>query len=131
MTPSKPAGTIHLIDGKIFGDIASFYSEVFLKIENLDENVKKHFEENAMIHLPSIEKYSINSSIHCGENLFINYSSNELNKYSFNKSNNQTNSSNQSDQINSTNNILSSSIQAGWFFHLIFFSLYQISYRIE
>lgn len=124
LTPSKPAGTIHLIDGKIFGDIASFYSEVFLNIENLDENVKKHFEENSMIQLPSLDKYSNNSAIHCGQNLFIHYSANQLNNYSFNKSNNQSNDSNQSQQNNSTNNILSSSIQAGLSSQFFFICLY-------
>ena len=125
LTPSKPAGTIHLIDGNIFGDIASFYSEVFLKIENLQAKVEKYFEENSLIDLPMMKKSSFNSSehfpLHCGENLFLKYSTNQFNQFSFNSDNQNNDQFSQIKSNNSTNNVLSSSIQAGLFFSICFY----------
>ncbi|CAF1487044.1 unnamed protein product, partial [Rotaria sp. Silwood1] len=93
LTPSKPAGTINLIDGYIMiGDITSFYKETFLNIPNLDKNLK----ENQLIDLPYSNKTFQNiESGHVNVNISsINYSSNKI-------------------QTNSTSNVLSSSIQVG------------------
>ncbi|CAF1561602.1 unnamed protein product, partial [Rotaria sp. Silwood1] len=100
LTPSKPAGTINLIDGYIIGDITSFYKEIFLNIPNLDKNLK----ENRLIDLPYSNK--IFENIISG---YVNVNISSIN-YSLNKI-----------QTNSTPNVLSSSIQVG---NLLFFSLF-------
>ena len=41
LTPSKPAGTIHLIDGEYFGDIHSFYEEIFLPLDLLSRFLER------------------------------------------------------------------------------------------
>jgi hypothetical protein len=117
LTPSKPAGTVHIIDGNLIGDIASFYSEIFIKIDNLEMKINDYFKDNELIDLPIRNKQNNNFnehiSINCGQNLFIDYSNQHLqiNSFTNNYLNNKINSNN--NENNHSNNILSSSIQAG------------------
>ena len=52
-------------------------------------------------------------SIHCGENFFVHYSTNQFEKNLFSNSNQRNEISKNNSQFNHSNNILSSSIQAG------------------
>jgi hypothetical protein len=118
LTPSKPAGTIHIINGNMFGDVASFYKEIFLKIPNLEKNFEIYLNENQLIDIPIRTKQISNNnqqqiSINLGQNIFIEYSSNKIKSNLFSYSNNQTNSILNDNKINNSTNILSSSIQAG------------------
>ncbi|CAF1047479.1 unnamed protein product [Adineta ricciae] len=114
LTPSKPAGTIHLFDDKFIGDIHSFYEEIFIKIGNFDE----FFAKKHLIDLPVKIKVNENQnekiSINVGENLFVKYSSNFIKSNSSNSVHQQNpNDSSRQFYPNSSANILSSSIQAG------------------
>ena len=114
LTPSKPAGTIHQIDEQIFGDIKSFYEEIFLKIDSIEEKISNYFESNSLIQFPNQfhlnENQANHLSIHCGKNLFIDYSSKQIAKNLFDNADTNENQR-QTNQSNSSNNILSSSIQ--------------------
>ncbi|CAF4042428.1 unnamed protein product [Rotaria sordida] len=116
LTPSKPAGTINLIDGNIIGDISSFYKEIFLNIPFLEKNLENNLKENQLIDLPYRNKTFENIksghvNVNISSNIFINYSSNIYSSSS--SSNNQTSYLTRDIQTNSTSNVLSSSIQAG------------------
>ena len=118
LTPSKPAGTIHIIDGNVIGDITSFYKEIFLKIPNLEADIKSYMETCQLIDVPIRTKSSENSnryvSINLGQNIFLDYSSNKIQSNLFSQSNHQTKSLSTDNQTNSSSNVLSSSIQAGF-----------------
>ncbi|CAF1179350.1 unnamed protein product [Adineta steineri] len=113
LTPSKPAGTIHIIDGNLIGDITSFYQEIFLKIPNLD----CFFSTNQLIDLPQRRKRNENQnehiSINIGININVDYSSNLIKTNSFSSTNQQIKLNSNNSNQNSSPNVLSSSIQAG------------------
>ena len=111
LTPSKPAGTIHLIDGKYFGDVHTFYEQIFLKQKHL-----QHFFQLSKARLPFPRPPSSFSSsdqrkikLKISSDHSIDYSSTQL----------QPDLSSHSQPFNpftsqsSQQNILSSSIQAG------------------
>ncbi|CAF5146245.1 unnamed protein product, partial [Rotaria sp. Silwood1] len=113
-----PAGTIHLIDGNIIGDITSFYKEIYLNIENLEINIENYFKTNQLIDLPyrnktfeNVERGHFNINIY--DNIFINYSSNKIQSNLYSYSNNQSHYLTTDIRTNQTSNVLSSSIQAG------------------
>ncbi|CAF1215474.1 unnamed protein product [Rotaria magnacalcarata] len=119
LTPSKPAGTIHIIDGNMFGDITSFYKEIFLKIDNLEKSFENYLKTNELIEIPNRmkpnenQKTTNNISINIGQNIFIDYSSNKIQSNLFSSNNLKANSYQTNSQNKSTSNVLSSSIQAG------------------
>jgi hypothetical protein len=97
----------------MFGDIASFYIEIFLKIPNIEINLSY----DKLVDVPIRSKVVVNNgehiSINIGQNIFVDYSSNKIQSNLFLNSNQQTNSNSNNNQTNSSTNILSSSIQAG------------------
>lgn len=115
LTPSKPAGTIHIIDGNMFGDIKSFYDEIFLNIKDLEKDFQLFIEQNKFIDFPIKTKLNNQHiSIHCGDHISIDYSKQNIYKNLFSSSNIDNNHlSNNQIKTNSSTNILSSSIQAG------------------
>lgn len=129
LTPSKPAGTSHIIDGNIFGDIRSFYEEIFFKIPNIEKILENYIKTNELIDVPKTNKNNKNNSnisIHVGQNIFIDYSStNQIKSNSFSSSNFQTNFNSKDNQNSSSSNILSSSIQAGLFSFFFLFFLFK------
>ncbi|CAF4442172.1 unnamed protein product, partial [Rotaria magnacalcarata] len=114
-----PAGTIHIIDGNMFGDITSFYKEIFLKIDNLEKSFENYLKTNELIEIPNRmkpnenQKTTNNISINIGQNIFIDYSSNKIQSNLFSSNNLKANSYQTNSQNKSTSNVLSSSIQAG------------------
>ena len=121
LTPSKPAGTIHLIDGQWMGDITSFYKEIFLTTENLQSNLSSYFQTNPLIEFPRSKVFSRPShehlAIHVDSNTSINYSSCQINRNLF-SSTNEENQLPKTDAHHKTlhSNILSSAIPAGLLF---------------
>ncbi|CAF2207576.1 unnamed protein product [Rotaria magnacalcarata] len=119
LTPSKPAGTIHIIDGNMFGDITSFYKEIFLKIDNLEKSFENYLKTIELIEISNRmkpnenQKTTNNISINIGQNIFIDYSSNKIQSNLFSSNNLKANSYQTNSQNKSTSNVLSSSIQAG------------------
>ena len=124
LTPSKPAGTIHLIDGQWMGDITSFYREIFLTTENLQSNLSSYFQTNPLIDFPRGKVFSRPANehlaIHVDSNTTINYSSCQVNRNLF-SSTNEENQLPKSDAHHKTlpSNILSSAIPAGRFARLV------------
>ncbi|CAF4242284.1 unnamed protein product, partial [Rotaria magnacalcarata] len=118
LTPSKPAGTIHIIDGNMFGDITSFYKEIFLKIDNLEKSFENYLKTIELIEISNRmkpnenQKTTNNISINIGQNIFIDYSSNKIQSNLFSSNNLKANSYQTNSQNKSTSNVLSSSIQA-------------------
>jgi hypothetical protein len=113
LTPSKPAGTIHIIDGNLIGDIATFYKQIFLKVPNLDEFLLK----TELIDLPIRTKTNQNQnehlSIHIGQNIFVDYSSNQIKSNLFSSTNSNSKLISTDSKTKNSANSLSSSIQAG------------------
>jgi hypothetical protein len=115
LTPSKPAGTKNIIDGNLFGDIDTFYKEIFLKIPNIEQNILNHFNKiEQLIEIPIRNKSSNNQnvSIYIGQNIFVDYSSNQI-KSNLSLTNQLNHFNSNNTKNNNSNNILSSSIQAG------------------
>ncbi|CAF4450984.1 unnamed protein product, partial [Rotaria magnacalcarata] len=68
----------------MFGDITSFYKEIFLKIDNLEKSFENYLKTNELIEIPNRmkpnenQKTTNNISINIGQNIFIDYSSNKI-----------------------------------------------------
>jgi hypothetical protein len=114
LTPSKPAGTIHIIDGNVVGDITTFYKQIFLTIE---KEIEFYLKTNQFVDLPIRNKNVSNQNEHVciniGQNIFVDYSSPSIKSNLFSLSNPQTKNISTNNKNNSSNNVLSSSIQAG------------------
>jgi hypothetical protein len=120
LTPSKPAGTVHLIDGQLIGDITSFYNEIFTTLPDLDKHLQSLVDNpSRLVELPARFK----SSQRCHEPLTISLSAKRFVEYSSRQiETNQPNSTQHNDAVGPSqstkplaNNVLSSSIQAGLF----------------
>lgn len=100
----------------MFGDIKTFYDEIFLNIKDLEKDFQLFIEQNKFIDFPIKTKLNNQHiSIHCGDHISIDYSKQNIYKNLFSSSSNIDNNHLLNNQIktNSSTNILSSSIQAG------------------
>lgn len=111
----------------MFGDIKSFYDEIFIKVENLEKNFEFYLKTNPLIEIPNRFKLNENNksknniSISIGNNLFIDYSTNKIQSNISFQTNKRQIFSEENSKQNLTSNVLSSSIQAGLILLLNFY----------